>query len=95
MIKNISYCLFFALLILVSGCKQKNETESSTTEETAYQPASPKYTARYDHSTPTAKIDVESAISTSSPVRLSEVASTIEYYQVGDDKYPVTEVVCC
>lgn len=91
--KNISYCLFFALLILVSGCKQKNETESSTTEETAYQPASPKYTARYDHSTPTAKIDVESAISTSSPVRLSEVASTIEYYQVGDDKYPVTEVV--
>ena len=39
-------------------------------EETAYQPASPKYTARYDHSTPTAKIDVESAISTSSPVRL-------------------------
>ena len=93
MIKNISYCLFFALLILVSGCKQKNETESSTTEETAYQPASPKYTARYDHSTPTAKIDVESAISTSSPVRLSEVASTIEYYQVGDDKYPVTEVV--
>ena len=23
MIKNISYCLFFALLILVSGCKQK------------------------------------------------------------------------
>ena len=94
MIKNISYCLFFALLILVSGCKQKNEgTASSETEETAYQPASPKYTARHDHSTPVAKIDVESAISTSSPVKLSEVASTIEYYQVGDDKYPVAEVV--
>lgn len=94
MIKNISFCLFFALLILVSGCKQKNEgTASSETEETAYQPASPKYTARHDHSTPAAKIDVESAISTSSPVKLSEVASTIEYYQVGDDKYPVTEVV--
>lgn len=94
MIKNISFSLFFALLILASGCKQKNEgTASSETEETAYQPTSPKYTARYDHSTPAAKIDVESSISTSSPVRLSEVASTIEYYQVGDDKYPVTEVV--
>ncbi len=27
------------------------------------------------------------------PVLLSEVASTIEYYQVGDDKYPITDVV--
>ena len=35
----------------------------------------------------------KSAISTSSPVLLSEVASTIEYYQVGDDKYPITDVV--
>ena len=92
--RNLSYSLFLVFLILFIGCKQKEkEIISSETEETAYQPASPKYTARHDHSTPAAKIDVESAISTSSPVRLSEVASTIEYYQVGDDKYPVTEVV--
>ena len=90
---NISFNLFLILLLLV-GCKQKEAPPASfETETEEYQPTSPKYTARYDHSTPTAKIDVESAISTSSSVRLSEVASTIEYYQVGDDKYPVTDVV--
>lgn len=89
---NIS---FLIILLLFAGCMQKeSESSSSTTEEmNDYQPASPKYTARYDRTTPTARIDVESAISTSSTVRLSEVASSIEYYQVGDDKYPVTEVV--
>lgn len=80
---------------MFAGCKQKeSESSSSTTEEmNDYQPASPKFSAQYDRTTPTALIDVESAISTSSTVRLSEVASSIEYYQVGDDKYPVTEVV--
>lgn len=92
--KKISICLSFAFLMLLPGCKQKSEEATvSTTEETTYQPASPKLTAQYDRTKPTERIDVESAISTSSPIRLSEVASSIEYYQVGDDKYPVTEVI--
>lgn len=91
---HIPYSLLFAFLILFPGCKQGSKhTTTSVTEETVHQPAGPRYTARYDHTTPSEKIDVESAISTSSAIRLSEVASSIEYYQVGDDKYPVTEVV--
>ena len=92
--RNLPYNLLLVFLILFTGCKQKGkETISSVTEEAVYQPASPKYTAKYDKTNPTEKIDVESAISTSSPVLLSEVASTIEYYQVGDDKYPISEFV--
>lgn len=92
--KDISYSLFFAFLILLSGCKQKGEDKNySPTEEIWHQPTGPQYTARYDRTKPVEMIDVESAISTSSDVRLSEVASTIEYFQVGDDKYPVTDVV--
>lgn len=92
--KDISYSLFFAFLILLSGCKQKGEDKNySPTEEISHQPTGPQYTARYDRTKPVEMIDVESAISTSSDVRLSEVASTIEYFQVGDDKYPVTDVV--
>lgn len=92
--RDISCILFFIVLILLSGCKHKNETTViSTTEEISYQPVSSRYTARYDRSKPIEKIDVESAISTSSAIRLSEVASTIEYFQVGDDKYPVFDVV--
>ena len=92
--RNLPYNLLLVFLILFTGCKQKGkETISSVTEEAVYQPASPKYTAKYDKTNLTEKIDVESAISTSSPVLLSEVASTIEYYQVGDDKYPITDVV--
>lgn len=92
--KDISYSLFFAFLILLSGCKQKGEDKNySPTEEISHQPTGPQYTARYDRTKPVEMIDVESTISTSSDVRLSEVASTIEYFQVGDDKYPVTDVV--
>lgn len=92
--KNISYGLFFILLILISGCKQKGEDNSSSSaEKSSHQPTGPQYTANYDRTKPTETIDVESTISTSSEVRLSEVASSIEYFQVGDDKYPVTDVV--
>ncbi len=92
--KNISYGLFFILLILFSGCKQKGEDNSSSSaEKSSHQPTGPQYTANYDRTKPTETIDVESTISTSSEVRLSEVASSIEYFQVGDDKYPVTDVV--
>ena len=41
--RNLSYSLFLVFLILFIGCKQKEkEIISSETEETAYQPASPK-----------------------------------------------------
>ena len=76
--KNISYGLFFILLILISGCKQKGEDNSSSSaEKSSHQPTGPQYTANYDRTKPTETIDVESTISTSSEVRLSEVASSI------------------
>lgn len=62
--KNISYCLFFALLILVSGCKQKMKQNPLLLKKLLtslpVRNIQPGMTL-----TPTAKIDVESAISTS------------------------------
>ncbi len=47
--RNLPYNLLLVFLILFTGCKQKGkETISSVTEEAVYQPASPKYTAKYD-----------------------------------------------
>lgn len=88
------YILLSALLTIISGCKYKGEEQtSSPAEQSTYQPTPPQYTAKRDLTKPTETINVESTISTSTDICLSEVASSIEYYQVGDDKYPVTEVV--
>lgn len=92
--KHNSHLYFLVLLVLISGCQQKGkETVSSPVETVTYQPAPPQYTAKRDLTKPTETINIESTISTSTDIRLSEVASSIEYYQVGDDKYPVTDVV--
>lgn len=90
--KPIMYSLLF--LLMAAGCKNKEgAAEDGVSGSVNYIPASPLYTATYDYSIPPERIDIESAIETSSPLRLSQIASSIEYYAVGDDKYPVTDVV--
>lgn len=82
-------------LLLLGGCQQQksSEAEGAATQVTPHQPLPPRYTARYDPSVPPAHIDIEKAVGDSVPVFLSKVASTIEYFMVGDDKYPITDVV--
>ncbi|MCD7848502.1 MAG: DUF4933 domain-containing protein [Parabacteroides sp.] len=82
-------------ILLATGCKQqKASDEGDTAMQTApHQPLPPKYTAQYDRSIPPVRIDIEKASADSVPVNLSKVASSIEYFMVGDDKYPITDVV--
>lgn len=78
---------FLTSLLLLSSC-------TFTRKEEVYQPASPCYTAQYDRSVPPARIEVEKALSeTPASLRLSQIASTIEYYTVGDATFPVTQVI--
>ena len=92
--KQILLILLPALLS-ATGCKQQkaSEAEGTIAEAEAHQPLPPKYTARYDKSVMPARIDIERAVADSVPVNLSKVASSIEYFMVGDDKYPITAVV--
>lgn len=92
--KQILLILLPALLS-ATGCKQQkaSEAEGTIAEAEAHQPLPPKYTARYDKSVMPARIDIERAVADSVPVNLSKVASSIEYFMVGDDKYPITDVV--
>lgn len=86
--------ILLAIILLVTGCKKKEaSTEADISVAENYIPAGPLHTAVHDYSTPPERIDVESGIESSSPVRLSQVASNIMYYAVGDDKYSVTDVV--
>lgn len=82
-------------ILLATGCKQQKASDEgeTATQTVPHQPLPPKYTAQYDRSVPPARIDIEKAIADSVPVSLSKVASTIEYFMVGDDKYPITDVV--
>lgn len=89
--KQLVYPLF-AICILF-GCKKSTTNEETSVITDHHIPAPAQYTVRYDYSIPPERIDVESAMATSQSVRLSQVASHIEYYAVGDDKYPVTDVV--
>lgn len=85
-----------ACLLALTGCKNKEAASDASAiaeQETTHQPSAPKYAAQYDRSVPAARVDVEKAIADSANVPLSKVASSIEYYLVGDDKYPITDVV--
>lgn len=87
---RLSNVLFFLLVILfATGCNRKG----TSGEADVYQPASPLYTATYDYSVPPVSIAVEQAISAPSAVKLSEIASEIKYFPVGDQTFPVTQVI--
>ena len=92
---KLSLLILLPAFLSVTGCKQQKapEAEETITEVEAHEPLPPKYTAHYDKSVPPARIDIEKAIADSVPVNLSKVASSIEYFMVGDDKYPITDVV--
>lgn len=75
-------CLILLSVFGLSGCRDR-----------AYQPASPRYIANYDYAVPPARVDVESALQASTPLRLSQIASEIQYFTVGDITFPVTQVL--
>lgn len=86
---RISILILF-LGISLSGCKLKdNQQESISTR----QPASPRFEARYDHSNPPAEIDIEKAIQRPAPLKLSQIASKLEYYNVGDARFTPTQAI--
>lgn len=89
------FLILLPALLSATGCKQQkaSETKGTITEVEAHQPLPPQYTAHYDKSVTPGRIDIEKALADSVPVNLSKVASSIEYFMVGDDKYPITDVV--
>lgn len=82
---NYVFIPFLAGMLALAGCGGK--------EAKAYRPASPLYEAAYDRTVPAARIDVADAVENPSAVRLSEIASEIIYIPVGDQTFPVTQVI--
>ena len=79
-------CLLPALL-LAASCQSKQE------KEPVYVPKSLHLEARIDRSEPVQIIDVEKALQNPAPLKLSQIASEIEYYTVGDARYTVTQAI--
>ena len=79
-------CLLPALL-LAASCQSKQEKKS------VYVPKSLHMEARIDRSEPVQIIDVEKALQNPAPLKLSQIASEIEYYTVGDARYTVTQAI--
>lgn len=88
--KNLISICVLIVLVGVFGCKKK---DIAVKIEADYQPASPAYVAKYDYSVPPVNIDVERALARPAPLKLSQIASQIEYYTVGDSQFPVTQVL--
>ena len=87
---RLCFVLFF--LWLLFGCKKEKTGGPLPGHEPAAIPAAPRYTAVADTSVPPLCVEIEKALADSSPVRLSEVAARIDYYPVGDERYPVAQV---
>lgn len=84
---------FVIALCITASCQTGKAPMPSSQSEEQHQPLPPRHIAEYDCSVPPARIDIEKAIAGSVPVNLSKVASTIQYFLVGDDKYPITDVI--
>lgn len=80
MITKFATCLLF-LALLLNSCQQRN------------QPTSPQYEAEYNRSTTPALIDIEKALDHPAMLKLSQIASKLEYYNVGDARYTVTQAI--
>ena len=83
---------FFSLsllsaLLAVTGCKQQ------TGEAKPHIPTAPQMEARVDRSEPVKIVDIEQAFQKPEQLKLSQIASEIEYYTVGDARYPVTQAI--
>lgn len=88
------YTFYFIALIFVinlSGCTQKKDNNN---RKEGILPLAPQYEAKYDRSTPISLIDIEQAItSPSTSLKLSQIASEIEYYRVGDANFTVKQAI--
>lgn len=82
--------LFIGILFL--GCCQGNLSKD-TDDKSARQPVSPRYQAHYDRAKPPIPIDIESALHHPTGIKLSKIASKLEYYNVGDARYTVTQAI--
>lgn len=90
---GIAPSFFFPLLslILLSGCKREKGSVPPPGQLPAETPACAQYTAVTDTSCTPLPVEMEKALADSSLVFLSEVASRIDYYPAGDERYPVTQ----
>lgn len=79
-----------AASLLMPGCG------GGTTGETAkekHEPTSPQLEARYNRSSPAVRVDVEQALKQPESLKLSQFASEVEYYIVGNAGFNVTQVI--
>ena len=56
-------------------------------------PPSPQYEPEYNSSTTPALIDIEKALNHPAMLKLSQIASKLKYYNVGDARYTVTQAI--
>ena len=75
-----------SVLLITTGCKQ-------TEEKARHIPAAPQMEAQIDRSEPVKIVDVEQASRKPAPLKLSQIASEIEYYTVGDARFTVTQAI--
>ena len=75
-----------SVLLITTGCKQ-------TEEQARHIPAAPQMEAQIDRSEPVKIVDVEQASRKPAPLKLSQIASEIEYYTVGDARFTVTQAI--
>lgn len=80
-------CLCAAWVSILSGCKEKEDTNTRSITP-------PKYNGQVDNSVAPAHIDVEEALGKApAPLKLSQIASEIDYYIVGDGNYTITQAI--
>ena len=84
--KHLFTVSFLSVLLLATGCKQ-------TKEKTRHIPTAPQMEARIDRSEPVKIVDVEQAAGKPEALKLSQIASEIEYHTVGDGRFTVTQAI--
>ena len=84
--KHLFTVSLLSVLLLATGCKQAEE-------KTRHIPTAPQMEARIDRSEPVKIVDVEQASGKPAPLKLSQIASEIEYYTVGDARFTVTQAI--
>ena len=86
---QLLFASFSVALLLATGCKTKTEEKGGA----VYVPKSLNLEALIDRSEPVQIIDVEKALQNPEALKLSQIASEIEYYTVGDARYTVTQAI--
>ena len=80
-------CICLAYISVLSSCKEKSETNIRPVTP-------PKYEGKVDNSVIPTHIDLEEALNKDrNPLKLSQIASEIDYYIVGDGNYTVTQAI--